>query len=220
MPLKKSWFVLSTKKPKLEEFSDSQVRFTASLAKKFITTYTKKSDIVFDPFAGFGTTILAAKSLGRVGYGIEFEKDKVDWLERKLKPPHKIIHGSSLDIKKLNLPKMDLVLGSPPYMRYFDKENPLSAYTKRGSYKNYLKGIGKIYSDIKKITKKNAPIVIEIENTFDQRHPATPLAWDVGKEVSKHLQFERDFIQCFKEGRLDKSWSNNNHSYCLLFRNS
>lgn len=143
----------------------------------------------------------------------------MDWLKPQLPKPHQIIHGSSLNINKLRLPKIDMVFGSPPYMRYFDKESPLSNYTKRGGYTEYLQGMGKIYSQIAKIAKKNAPIIIEIENTFDKKHPATPLAWDVGKEVSKHLHFERDFIQVYEYSEIDNPWSNNNHSYCLLFRN-
>ena len=34
---------------------------------------TKRGDIVFDPFLGSGTTILAAEQAGRIGYGIEIE---------------------------------------------------------------------------------------------------------------------------------------------------
>ena len=116
----------------------------------------------------------------------------------------------------MKLPKIDMVFGSPPYMRYFDKENPLSNYTKQGQYQEYLKGMGKIYAQIKKATKKNAPIIIEIENTFDKKHPMTPLAWDVAKEVSKYLYFEREIIQCYEECNINNSWSHNNYSYCLL----
>ncbi len=219
MKLNKSWFVLSSKRNKLKGFDDAYVRFTAELAEKFIKAFSKKGDTIFDPFAGFGTTLISAQKLGRVGIGIEYEEKKVRWVEPQLSAPSKIIHGSSLEIGKMKLPKIDMVFGSPPYMRNFDKVNPLSNYTETGQYQQYLKRMGKIYSQIKKITKKNAPIIIEIENTFDKKHPMTPLAWDVAKEVSKYLYFEREFIQCYKEGNINKPGSNNNHSYLLLFRN-
>ena len=219
MPLDKSWFILSGKARKLKGFKDAHVSFVSALPEKFIAAYTKKGDVVLDPFAGFGTTLFAAKKLGRVGIGIEYDEKKVAWLKPQLPAPHKIIHDSSLNISKLKLPKVDMVIGSPPYMRYFDKEDPLTNYTKRGGYAQYLRGMGKIYSSLRKVVKKNAPIIIEIENTFDKNHPSTPLAWDVGKEVSKYLHFERDFIKGYKEGTLTTPWTNDNHSYCLLFRN-
>lgn len=219
MPINKSWFVISSKKAELKGFTDAHVRFSPALAEKFISSYTKNGDKIFDPFSGFGTTLLAAKKLDRIGIGVEYDEKKVEWLKPQLPPPHRIIHGSSLNLKNLKIPKIDMVFGSPPYMRNFDKQSPLSNYTKRGGYEQYLKGMGRIYSQIKTITKKNAPIFIEIETTFDKNHPATPLAWDVAKVVSKHLFFEREFIQCYKDGSIKTPWSHNNHSYCLLFRN-
>lgn len=219
MALDKSWFILSSKKKDIKGFADPHVRFTPALAEKFISSFSRKGDLIFDPFSGFGTTLLAAKRLGRVGIGIEYDKNKFDWLHPQLQKPHQVILGSSLELSKFKLPKMDMSLTSPPYMRYFDKQSPLSNYTKQGGYADYLKGIGKIYAQIKKIMKKDAAVIVEIENTFGKNHPATPLAWDVAREISKHLYFERDFIQCYEEGKLAASEANNNHSYCLLFRN-
>lgn len=43
------------------------------LTKDIILDVTKRGDIVFDPFLGSGTTILAAEQAGRIGYGIEIE---------------------------------------------------------------------------------------------------------------------------------------------------
>lgn len=45
------------------------------IAERFIRHSTKKGDIVFDPFSGTGTFILAANKLNRVGIGCEINKD-------------------------------------------------------------------------------------------------------------------------------------------------
>lgn len=219
MSLNKSWFILPNRVKKITGFKDAHVGFTQGLPDKFILEYTKKGDVILDPFAGFGTTLFAASKLKRVGIGIEYDEKKASYVKASLKQPNSIIHGDALKISSYKLPKIDLCFTSPPFMRYFDKENPLSNYTKSGNYQNYLAGIDKIYAQIKKLMKKDGYVVIDVANTFDKNHPMTTLAWDVGKITSKHFYFERDFIYCSKEGRLASKTSNDNHSYCLVFKN-
>lgn len=194
----------------------NKIRFPKSFAEKFILEFTKKGDLVLDPFAGFGTTLFAAQDTGRVGFGIEYDSKRCEYIKNRLKAPNRIINADSTKLNSLNLPKMDFLLTSPPYMRHFDRENPLSNYTKKGNYNNYLTGIGKIFSKIKKLMKKNSFIVVEASNTFGKNHPMTPLAWDLGKEISKHLFLEREIIYCHNE---KSSNQNSSHSYCLIFRN-
>ncbi len=220
MPLNESWFILPRQTKRIKGFSDSHVRFHQALPEKIIKAYSKKGAIVLDPFAGFGTTLFAAKKLKRIGIGVEYDKKKIAYIQSQLKAPNRIVHGDSLSLSSLNLPKIDLCFTSPPYMRYFDKENPLSNYTKAGNYKAYLTGIDKIYSQVKKLMKKGGIVVVEVSNTFDRKgqHPMTPLAWDVGRVISKHFFFERDFIHCDKNSKLSSQWDNEKHSYCLVFR--
>jgi tRNA G10 N-methylase Trm11 len=42
-------------------------------ARKLITTYTRPGELVFDPMAGIGTTIIEAIHLSRTGLGVEYE---------------------------------------------------------------------------------------------------------------------------------------------------
>lgn len=43
-------------------------------------------DVVIDPVAGSGTTLLAAENLGRESYGFEIKKDFVRAFEEKIRP--------------------------------------------------------------------------------------------------------------------------------------
>lgn len=45
-----------------------------NLIEKLIKTFTDPGDVVIDPVAGSGTTLLACKKLGRNGYGFEVDK--------------------------------------------------------------------------------------------------------------------------------------------------
>lgn len=45
------------------------------LIEKLISIFTDPGDVVIDPVAGSGSTLVAANNLGRVGYGFEIKKD-------------------------------------------------------------------------------------------------------------------------------------------------
>lgn len=55
------------------------------LLEKLISIFTDEGDVVIDPVAGSGTTIIAANNLGRRGYGFEIKKDfyktAKEWIE-------------------------------------------------------------------------------------------------------------------------------------------
>ncbi len=217
MAFEKSWFVMPYKLKKIKFNGNSGFRYPEKFAEKFIQEFTKKRDLILDPFAGFGTTLIIAQKLGRVGVGIEYDKERCNYIEKKISSPCQIICGDSLKIASYDLPLFDFSLTSPPYMRSFDTENPFSNYSKPGAYAQYLRDIKKIYSQIKKIMKKNATIIIEVSNTFCDGHAMTPLAFDIAREVSKVFYFERELIYCVKEGKLKPGITN--HSYCLIFKN-
>ena len=47
----------------------ADVRFSPDLVAAFMEAYTAPGDLVFDPFAGFGTTLLAAEQMRRRALG-------------------------------------------------------------------------------------------------------------------------------------------------------
>lgn len=55
-----------------------------NLLAEAIKDSTRRGDIVLDPFAGSGSTLVAAEGCGRVGYGIELEPKYVDVTVRRL----------------------------------------------------------------------------------------------------------------------------------------
>jgi site-specific DNA-methyltransferase (adenine-specific) len=53
--------------------------------KDLITTHSNENDVVLDTFAGAGTTLIAAKELGRQYLGCELDKEFYDKAEERLK---------------------------------------------------------------------------------------------------------------------------------------
>ncbi|MBF0485425.1 MAG: site-specific DNA-methyltransferase [Candidatus Omnitrophica bacterium] len=58
--------------------------FPLALAERVIRLYSKEGDLVFDPFVGVGTTVIAAAKMERDAIGIELQKKFCDTAKRIL----------------------------------------------------------------------------------------------------------------------------------------
>lgn len=58
--------------------------FPVDLPRRLIELYTYKDDIVLDPFAGSGTTLVAAARTGRIGVGFDIDSDYIDLAQQRL----------------------------------------------------------------------------------------------------------------------------------------
>ena len=193
-------------------FRRDDVRCADSLVEYWINKFSEKGQVVFDPFAGFGTTLLVAEEIDRVGYGIEYSKQKVNYVHGLLDHPEHLIHGDSRKLMDYELPLFDLCLTSPPYTNQDDDENPFVDYRKKGfDYPSYLQEMGDIFSRVAHKLNASGHVVVEASNLKKKGH-VTMLAWDIAREVSKSLHFEGETIVCW-----DKYGYGYNHSYCLVF---
>lgn len=204
-----------------EAFAAEDVRFSDALARYCIAQFSKPGDIVFDPFAGFGTTLYWAEKLGRSGYGIEFLPARAAYIRSIIRSKENIRCADML--KQPELPMMDLSLTSPPYMNRSDHpQYPFSGYTVTGKgYTDYLTDIQRIYRWMKLHMKPNAYALIEVSN-IRWNGILTPLAWDIAKAVGEVLTLEQEIILDWQEPGLKEAayGFGYDHSYCLIFRNT
>lgn len=193
-------------------FHHEDVRASENMLEFFINEFTEKGKVVFDPFAGFGTTLIAAEEMGRIGYGIEYSKPKADYVQGLLAHPERLIHGDSRNLLEYDLPLFDLCLTSPPYTNASDDENPFVDYRQKGfDYPSYLQAMGGIFSQVAQKLNPSGHVVIEASN-LKKNGQVTTLAWDIALEVSRLLHFEGETVICW-----DKYGYGYNHSYCLVF---
>jgi DNA modification methylase len=195
--------------PKLRR---EDVRFSDALVEVFLNEFTKQGQVVFDPFAGYGTALLVAEGMGRIGYGIEYNEQRARYVQGLLEHPGHLIHGDSRRLLDYDQPPFDLCLTSPPYMNMSDDENPFADYGQKGfSYQSYLQEIGRIFSQVARKMNPSGHVVIEISN-LKKKGEVTALAWDAAREVSQVLHFEGERVICW-----DEYGYGYNHSYCLVF---
>jgi DNA modification methylase len=193
-------------------FRRDDVRCADSLVEYWVNELSEKGQVVFDPFAGFGTTLLLAEEMGRHGYGIEYSKPKADYVQKLLEHPDQLIHGDSRKLMEYELPLIDLCLTSPPYTNQNDDENPFVDYRQKGfDYPSYLKEMGNIFSQVAQKLKPSGHLVIEASN-LKKNGQVTTLAWDIAHEVSQIFHFMGETIICW-----DEYGYGYNHSYCLVF---
>ncbi len=244
-----SWFIFNALQKDLKEereispnTQDHPATFSPTMIEEFIKFFTKKGENVLDPFCGIGSTMVACKRTGRIGYGIELNKKYYD-LSIKRTPEFKksIFNRNARDIKKLNLPKIDFSISSPPYWdvlnrstKDFKKDrtkdgldvNYSEAEEDLGNIDNYdlfLEKLADIYFDIFDLLKDGGYLVVIVKN-IKKEGKMYPLAWDIARILSKKytLKDEKLWIQD-KVGLAPygypSAWASNIlHHYCLIFQ--
>lgn len=142
----KTWFIHNPPPRKKSELLHP-AKYPEKLIEEFIRFFTKPGQLVFDPFLGTGSTLIAAHNAGRNGLGIELlEKyvtiarqrlqgldDQMQLDDKKGAKQHcqqQVIQGDATAIEKIwqkhNLPPVDFVVTSPPYGPMLNKKGLVS----------------------------------------------------------------------------------------------
>ncbi|GAA2756934.1 DNA methyltransferase [Actinopolymorpha rutila] len=194
---------------------DDDDRFSEELVEAFLAAYTSPGDVVLDPFAGFGTTLVVAEKLGRRPVGLEILPSRVAYVRERLRDPSAIIEADARRLGELDLPPVDFTMTSPPYMTRSDHpENPLNGYrTDDGDYGRYLDELTAVYSAIGRLLRgPESRAVVNVSNLRTDTG-VSPLAWDVGAALSRVLAFDQEVVLDWDD---PEDWYTND--YCLVFR--
>lgn len=194
-------------------WADDDVRFTEGLVAELVSRLTAPGDVVFDPFAGFATTLAGAERLGRQGWGLELDAERAAFARAGLAAPERLITGDARRLRDYAIPPIQLSLTSPPYSSPGAPQAALSAYRDPNpGYAAYLAGLTDIHRELGRLLQPGGWAVLEVSNLRVEGR-LTPLAWDVAGAVGRALPFA---------GELVVDWQPTygygyDHSYCLLF---
>ena len=105
--------------------------FPVKLAERLIKMYSKEGDAVLDPFAGIGTTLIAAQNLKRHAMGIElnphFTKIAEQWIRENgglfvNNFYYKFVNDDCRNLRNYVRPeKIQITVTSPPYADFIHK---------------------------------------------------------------------------------------------------
>lgn len=165
------------------------IHFTEALAESVIGHASQPGDLVLDPFAGYGTTVIVAERMGRRAIGIELMPEHVEIARRRSDGGARLILGDARELARLVDEPVDLVLTSPPYMAgAAHPENPLTGYaTDDGDYAAYLDTLGSIFSQVAMLLRPGGRVVVNVANVVATDGTVTPLASDMAGVIDKHV---------------------------------
>jgi DNA modification methylase len=137
----KTWFVHNPPPRKKAEILHP-AKYPENMIEEFVRFFTKTGGVVFDPFLGTGSTLVACYNSNRLGVGIELQEKyatiarerlkklesqtKLGELGSSMKAKQLVLQGNSAEIdtlwKEYNLPLIDFVITSPPYGPMLNKK--------------------------------------------------------------------------------------------------
>jgi DNA modification methylase len=250
----KSWFVFDALSKDLKEEKEITAKaglnaeehpatYSPSMMEDFIKFFTKENEIVFDPFSGIGSTLVACDRTNRMGIGIEINKKYCQII--KLRTRSKVIHGDSKKVKKLlkkhKVDKIDFCISSPPYWDILNRSTGKFSKIRSSKnldinyssfeedignisdYKEFLSILSNIYLDIFSFIKPGGYLVVIVKN-LKKSGKHYPLAWDLAKNLETKYTLKDEKIWCQDQVGLAPfgypfGWTSNIvHHYCLIFK--
>lgn len=244
-----SWFIFNALQSDLREeravTNDTQshpATYSPTMVSEFIKFFTKDGDTVLDPFSGIGSTLVACKRTGRIGYGIELNPKYFEIIGKRVPEFEDNIYNEDCrKLDKLNLPLINYSISSPPYwdvlnrstdgfkknreergldVSYSEEDNDLGNID---DYEAFLQEVCSVYLKMYDILADGAYITIIAKN-IKKGGRMYPLAWDMARILGQKyaLKDEKIWIQDkigLSPYGYPNSWASNIlHHYCLILR--
>ena len=158
--------------------------FPVELAERLIRIFTRKGELVLDPFAGSGTTLVAAKKTGRPSVGLEINPEFVGSAKQRLllpfpeeagDVPAELVCDDALNLlNHVKRGSVSLVVTSPPYWnvhtrkRTSDGKKPRPYSTLKRDlgniedYSEFMRSLGEVFTRVHEALSEKGHCVVVV----------------------------------------------------------
>lgn len=160
--------------------------FPVTLAIRLLRSFTRSDQkVVLDPFLGSGTTLLAAVSQGKGGYGFDISPDYINLAKTRLTSQRQLFHNNEPEVHAIlgsasNLLEhvkensVDICITSPPYWNILQQKR--SADNKAGrdydvmegnlgnidNYERFVRELGIVFESVNLALKANSYCIVNV----------------------------------------------------------
>ncbi|WP_290818496.1 DNA methyltransferase [Halovivax sp.] len=199
----------------LPEWTDgTDPRSSPEVVRHFLERHSGPGDVVLDPFAGFGTTLVVAESMDREAWGVEYDGERAEYVRERVDHPERVRQGDARSLGGLDLPTADCAFTSPPYTVEGATDDPFQNYGGESAYEHYLANVDWVAAGLADLLAADGTLVMQVSNLVHDGRTTT-LAWDVADVVRDHLRFEREVVIRWEDGPK----YGYDHAYGLVFSN-
>ncbi len=175
--------------------------FPCALPQRLIEIFSHEGDLVIDPFAGTGSTLVAAARLGRRALGLEIDPSFVQLAGRRLSAEKPglatIIHAeAALLCKYVEPASAALCVTSPPYWNVLSRKRTADYRPGRdyaghrgdlsrvADYGEFINALGEVFSATLKSLKPNGYCVVNVMD-LRKKNVFYPLHMDLAQELQR-----------------------------------
>jgi hypothetical protein len=183
-----------------------------------LAQFSAPGQCVLDPFAGFGTTLVACALAGREAWGVELQAERVALIRERMRGyPQARYQVLSGDARSVSAPDatIDLILTSLPYF-----EMAADGAEVASAYEGHLQLLGDVFARQRRAMKSGALFVAAAQNLrIGGRF--VPFAWDVARILGGQFTLCDERVLVYDRERpasADVTATNRAHEYVLVAR--
>lgn len=231
--MSRSWLMLDPDPPGLSLPDDLRDRDPlrgrdcgwVSQMQPFVRAFSQPGDVVFDPFCGFGTTLLAAWLEGRRGLGLEIDPDRAALARERLRR-----HGVDAAIACGTLPqakiasRIDLCLTNVPYFGCdWQGDARVGQLYRAPDFAMYLGAMRAIFHAVRDALPDGGHCIAMVQNAR-VGHRMVPQAWELARILGSLFEPCEERVLLYPPREVtpstddDPSRTDRSHEYALVFR--
>lgn len=162
----------------------------------FINDLSNSGNLVLDPFAGFGSTLVACALTDRKALGIEISAERIDIIQQRMtrypSACYELIHGDS-SCTTLDKSSIDLCLTNVPY---FELPHDQSRLAKELSYQEFLEKQAMVWANTSRAMKNGTFLVAMVQN-LRLGGKFVPFAWDTARQIARFFTLCEERVLCY-----------------------